>query len=90
MPSERESLAQALADTCVFGGLNESYGVNVARGEARGRNFWSVTFARARYLAEFKVKVVKEKNHDQNFKPEFRAQARRRMLNTEFIVTWGA
>lgn len=50
MPSERETVAQALADTCVFGGLNDSYGVNVSRGEARGRNFWSVTFARARYL----------------------------------------
>lgn len=50
MPSAREEVADGLADTCVFGGLNESYGVSKAKDEANGKNFWSVTFAKARSL----------------------------------------
>jgi hypothetical protein len=50
MPSPREEIADALVDTCVFGGLDESYGVNKQRGEANGKTFWSITFAKARTL----------------------------------------
>jgi hypothetical protein len=50
MPSPREQVADALVDTCVFGGLNDSYGVMKQRGEANGKTYWSVTFAKARSL----------------------------------------
>jgi len=50
MPSPREEVADGLADTCVFGGLNESYGVSKAKGEANGKSFWTITFAKARTL----------------------------------------
>ena len=47
MPSEREQVAQDLADTCVFGGLNESYGVLTSKQtDAKGKSYRSVTFAR--------------------------------------------
>jgi hypothetical protein len=41
------------------------------------------------WLAEFKIKVVQEKNHLANYKPESRAKAARRMLDNEFIIAWG-
>lgn len=51
MSSEREQIAHNLADTCVFGGLNESYGVNCIKAtNAKGKTYWSVTFAKARTL----------------------------------------
>lgn len=50
MPSIREEVAEALADTCVFGGLNESYGVIKSKETAKGKTYWSVTFAKARTL----------------------------------------
>ncbi len=48
--SPRQQVAQNLADTCVFGGLNDSYGVSLAKSEEKGKSFWSVTFCRARFL----------------------------------------
>jgi len=49
--SPREELAHELADTCTFGGLDESYGVMVSKQEdPKGKEYWSVTFAKARYL----------------------------------------
>jgi hypothetical protein len=48
--SPRQQVAQNLADTCMFGGLNDSYGVSVAKTEEKGKTFWSVTFAKARIL----------------------------------------
>lgn len=49
--SPRESVARALADTCMFGGLNESYGVSVSRAEdTKGKSYWSISFAKARTL----------------------------------------
>lgn len=48
--SPRQEVAQNLADTCVFGGLNDSYGVSVTKSEEKGKTFWSVTFAKARIL----------------------------------------
>jgi len=50
MPSEREQIADNLADTCVFGGLNDSYGVLKSKQEKNGKKFWSVTFCKARIL----------------------------------------
>lgn len=50
MASPREEVADALADTCVFGGLNDSYGVIKEKGEANGKTYWGVTFAKARIL----------------------------------------
>ena len=51
MPSIREEVADALADTCIFGGLNESYGVIKSKETSNGqRTYWSVTFAKARTL----------------------------------------
>lgn len=47
MPSIREDIANNLADTCVFGGLNESYGVLTSKEtDAKGKSYRSVTFAR--------------------------------------------
>jgi hypothetical protein len=48
--SIRQQVAQNLADTCVFGGLNDSYGVNVEKSSdpKSKKTFWSVTFAVAR------------------------------------------
>ena len=48
MPSEREQVAQNLVDTCVFGGLDESYGVNLSKEtDTKGKSYWSITFAKA-------------------------------------------
>lgn len=49
--SPRQQVAQNLADTCVFGGLNDSYGVNIAKSKsASGKEYWGVTFAKAAIL----------------------------------------
>ena len=48
--SPRQQVAQNLADTCVFGGLNEVYGVSVDRQEQKGKKFWGITFCKARVL----------------------------------------
>lgn len=51
MPSEREQIARNLAETCVFGGLNEAYGVLCQKAtNQKGKTYWSVTFAKARTL----------------------------------------
>ena len=49
--SPRQQVAQNLADTCVFGGLDESRGVSVEKTTDKGgREHWSVLFAKARTL----------------------------------------
>lgn len=48
--SPRQQVAQNLSDTCVCGGLNDSYGVSVEKGEDKGKSFWLVTFCKARVL----------------------------------------
>lgn len=48
--SPRQQVAQNLSDTCVFGGLNDSYGVSMQKEEDKGKSFWSVTFCKARVL----------------------------------------
>jgi hypothetical protein len=49
--SPRQQVAVALADTCVCGDLNESYGVSVVKTkDGKGKDHWCVTFAKARYL----------------------------------------
>lgn len=48
--SPRQEVAQALADTCMFGGLDDSYGVIMNKTEERSKTFWSITFAKARIL----------------------------------------
>lgn len=45
MASPREEVAESLADTCIFGNLNDSYGVTKGRGSSAGKSFWLVTFA---------------------------------------------
>lgn len=47
--SPRQQVAQNLADTCIFGGLNDSYGVSVERAkDQKGKEHWSVLFCKAR------------------------------------------
>lgn len=49
--SPRQQVAQNIADTCIFGGLNESYGVSCERAtDKKGKPHWSVLFAKARTL----------------------------------------
>lgn len=49
--SLRQQTAINLASTCIFGALNDSYGVSVEKDtDSRGRAFWSVTFCKARVL----------------------------------------
>jgi hypothetical protein len=49
--SPRQQVARNLADTCVFGGLTDSYGVNVTKSaDGKGKEYWSVTFCKARVL----------------------------------------
>lgn len=48
--SPREQVAQNIADTCVFGGLNDSYGVMKEKETSNGKTYWSVTFCKARIL----------------------------------------
>jgi len=50
MPSPREEVADGLAETCVCGGLNDSYGVSLAKTTENGKTYWLVTFAKARTL----------------------------------------
>ena len=46
--SIRQQIAQNLVDTCVFGGLNEVYGVDLKKTEDKGKTFWTSTFCKAR------------------------------------------
>lgn len=49
--SLRQQVAHNLAETCVFGALNDSYGVSVERAtDKSGKNHWSVLFCKARIL----------------------------------------
>jgi hypothetical protein len=49
--SPRQQVAENLADTCRFGGLNDSYGVNVAKAKSKsGKEHWGITFAKAAIL----------------------------------------
>lgn len=48
--SIRQEVAQNLADTCKFGGLDDSYGVIVSKAEDTKKTYWNVTFAKARIL----------------------------------------
>lgn len=51
MMSPREEVAQALAETCIFGALNDSYGVDKTKvTDKKGKTYWSVTFCKARVL----------------------------------------
>ncbi len=47
--SIRGEVARNLADTCVFGGLNDVYGVILTKVEEK-RSYWSVTFCKSRVL----------------------------------------
>ena len=61
MPSPRESVAQELYETCLFGGLNESYGASMGkRTDAKGKSYWDVSFCKARTV-DGTVKVYSEK-----------------------------
>lgn len=49
--SPRQEVAQNLAETCIFGGLNDSYGVSCERAtDKKGKQHWSVLFCRSRIL----------------------------------------
>lgn len=49
--SPRQQVAQNIADTCIFGNLNESYGVSCERAtDRKGKAHWSILFAKARTL----------------------------------------
>jgi hypothetical protein len=49
--SQRQQVAQNLADLCVFGGLNDSYGVSIKKTtDPKGKSYWAVTFCKARFL----------------------------------------
>jgi len=49
--SPRHQVAENLADTCIFGGLNDSYGVNISKGRSKNnKEYWGVTFCKARVL----------------------------------------
>lgn len=47
--SPREQVAHNLADTCICGGLNDSYGVLISKVES-DKSYWAVTFCKARIL----------------------------------------
>lgn len=48
--SMRQQVAQGLADTCIFGNLNDSYGVSVTKNTEVGKSYWTVLFAKAAIL----------------------------------------
>jgi hypothetical protein len=48
--SPREQVADNLADLCVFGGLNDSYGVSKIKTTKDRKSFWAITFCKARVL----------------------------------------
>ena len=49
--SPRQQVAQNLAETCVFGGLNDSYGVSLQKStDKKGKLYWSVLFCKSRIL----------------------------------------
>lgn len=44
--SPRQQVAQNLADVCVFGGLNDDYGVSMAKETQNNKTYWAITFCR--------------------------------------------
>ncbi len=49
--SLRGEVANNLADTCIFGSLNDCYGVSCEKAvDAKGKSHWSVLFCKARVL----------------------------------------
>ena len=49
--SLRGEVAQNLADTCIFGNLNDAYGVSLEKAvDSKGKSHWSVLFCKARVL----------------------------------------
>ncbi len=49
--SLRGEVAQNLAETCIFGALNDSYGVSCEKTvDSKGKSHWSVLFCKARVL----------------------------------------
>ena len=49
--SPRQQVALNLADTCIFGALNDSYGVSCEKAvDSKGKAHWSVLFCKARVL----------------------------------------
>lgn len=49
--SLRGEVANNLADTCIFGALNDCYGVSCEKAvDAKGKSHWSVLFCKARVL----------------------------------------
>jgi len=49
--SPRQQVAQNLAETCIFGGLDDSYGVSMVKAtDKKGKPHWSVLFCKARIL----------------------------------------
>lgn len=49
--SQRNEIAQNLAETCIFGNLSDSYGVSCQRAtDKKGKAHWSVLFCKARIL----------------------------------------
>ena len=61
MPSPREQIADNLAETCRFGGLDDAYGINKSKQtSSKGKTYWNVTFCKARYL-DGEIKVFSER-----------------------------
>lgn len=49
--SIRQQVAVNLSETCIFGDLNDSYGVSVEKAvDKGGKSHWSVLFCKARVL----------------------------------------
>lgn len=50
--SPRQQVADSLADTCIFGGLNDSYGVSCEKSTnpRSQKTYWAVTFCKSRIL----------------------------------------
>ncbi len=59
--SIRSQVAQNLVDTCVFGAMNDSYGVLLNKDtDKKGKSFWGITFCKARILDGF-IRVYSER-----------------------------
>lgn len=59
--SIRSQVAQNLVDTCVFGSLNDSYGVMLTKDtDKKNKSFWGITFCKARILDGY-IRVYSEK-----------------------------
>lgn len=49
--SVRRQVAENLADTCICGGMDDSYGVSVTKQKNKGgKEYWGITFAKAAVL----------------------------------------